>query len=211
MSQFNFNQPFSGVVRHLIIINVLMFFGTLSVMGEQGRMILAAFLPGSYFFAWYQVITHMFMHGSFSHLLFNMLSLYFFAPMVEMVWGPQRFLFYYLSCGLGSYALFMGLKWVELQNMGIDPITSDAPMLGASGAIFGVYVAFAHLFPNQNVSLLFPPITLNVRYLVLILAAMDLYQGLGFAGATGVAHFAHLGGAFMGFLTILMWNGFRLK
>ncbi len=171
---------------------------------------LAAFLPGSEFFAPYQIATHMFMHGGVSHIAFNMLSLYFFGPMVEMTWGPQRFLFYYLSCGLGSYALHTGVQWWELQSMGIDPTTYNVPMLGASGAIFGLYVAFAWLFPNQIISLLFPPISLKAKYFVLILAGLELFYGVG-GYSSGIAHFAHLGGAAVGFFIVLFWNGFRLR
>ncbi len=194
----------------MIIINVLMYFGTLILLGENGRLILAAYLPGSTDFQPYQIATHMFMHADIMHLAFNMLSLYFFGPMVEMVWGPRRFLFYYLACGLGSFALYSGVTWWELQQQGIDPQLWTVPMLGASGAIFGVYVAFGYLFPNQIISLLFPPVSMKAKYFVVIMAGLELFYGVrGYS--TGVAHFAHLGGALLGFLLIMYWYRFRFR
>jgi membrane associated rhomboid family serine protease len=222
MSYFQFNQSFTGVVRHLIILNLLTFVGSYVVLGEEhwdyaagtlddlGRLRLAAFLPGSEYFQPFQIVTHMFMHGDVMHLAFNMLSLYFFGPMVEAVWGHRRFLFYYLSCGLGSYALHQGVQWWELQQMGVDPTTWNVPMLGASGAIFGIFVAFAFNFPDAEIRLLFPPIALKAKYFVPIMAVLELIYGVkGFA--TGIAHFAHLGGAVLGFLIIGYWTRFRFR
>lgn len=222
MSYFQFYQPFSGVVRHLIILNVLMFIGTYAILGSEtvnyntgeieslGRLYLAAYMPGSPHFEPFQIVTHMFMHGDLGHLAFNMLALYFFGPMVEMAWGHRRFLFYYLFCGLGSYALHMGVQYWELEQAGIDPHTWNGVMLGASGAIFGIFVAFAYLFPNQVIRLLFPPIALKAKYFVLIMAVLELFYGVrGYA--SGVAHFAHLGGALFGFLLIMYWYRFRFR
>lgn len=222
MSLFQFYQPFTGVVRHLIILNALMFIGTYAILGSEvinyetgqieslGRMYLAAYMPGSAHFEPFQIVTHMFMHGDLGHLAFNMLSLYFFGPMVEMAWGHRRFLFYYLFCGLGSYALHLGVQWWELEQMGIDPTSYNGAMLGASGAIFGIYVAFAYLFPNQVISLLFPPVSLKAKYFVLIMAVLELFYGVR-GDSSGVAHFAHLGGALFGFLLILFWDKFKVK
>lgn len=212
MSSYQFYQPFSGVVRHLLIINVIMFVASMVAgsYSHDGLSMLAAYIPGSANFQPYQLATHMFMHGNFAHLAFNMLSLYFFGPMVEMAWGHRRFLFYYLFCGVGAYALHMGVQWWELEQMGVDPRMYNGGMLGASGAIFGVYVAFAYLFPNQVISLLFPPVSLKAKYFVVILAAIELFSG--FSGrSTGIAHFAHLGGALFGFALIMVWYRFRLR
>jgi membrane associated rhomboid family serine protease len=152
----------------------------------------------------------MFMHGDVMHLAFNMLSLYIFGPMVEMVWGHKRFLLYYLFCGVGAYALHLGVQWWELEQAGIDPVTWNIPMLGASGAIFGIMTAFACLFPNQVISLLFPPVSLKAKYFVPIMAGLELFYGVkGYS--TGVAHFAHLGGAVFGFLIIMIWYKGRLR
>lgn len=221
MSYFNFQQPFSGVVRHLIIINVLMFVGSYVVLGAEnwdvvsgtghlGRLQLAAFLPGSPHFQPYQVLTHMFMHSNIMHILFNMLSLYFFGTMVEMIWGPRRFLFFYLFCGVGSYGLQMLTEWWQItQGQELAEIVYNIPMLGASGAVFGIYVAFACLFPDVEIRLLFPPIALKAKVFVPIIAALELIYGFG-GYAKGVAHFAHLGGALFGLILILVWYKGRL-
>jgi membrane associated rhomboid family serine protease len=199
-----FSQPLSGVVRHLVIINVLMYFGTLIIMGEPrgeslGRLYLAAFMPGS---------PYMFMHGDIGHLAFNMLSLYFFGPMVEMVWGHKRFLFYYLFCGVGAYFLHMGFQFYEMMESPMAGI--GGPMLGASGAVFGIFVAFAYLFPNQVISLILPPISIKAKYFVPIMAALEFFYGVH-RSASGIAHFAHLGGAVFGFLLILIWYRGRVR
>jgi len=218
-----FYQPFTGVVRHLIILNVLVFIGSYVVLGQEsfprlmegdpsglGRLFLAAFMPGSQYFQPFQIATHMFMHGDIMHLAFNMLSLYIFGPMVEAVWGHKRFLLYYLICGVGSYMLHLGVQFWELDRAGIDPSSWNVPMLGASGAIFGIYVAFGSLFPNQVISLLFPPISLKAKYFVIIMAGLELFYGVrGYS--TGIAHFAHLGGALFGFIMILIWSKGRLR
>lgn len=209
-------QPSLGIVLHLIIINALMYIGSFALLGQElwnprtreiaelGRLKLAAFMPGSQYFEPYQIITHMFMHGNLMHLLFNMMALFFFGPAIEMVWGSRRFIFYYLFCGLGAYVIHLGVQWWELSAAGISPTDWDVPMLGASGAIFGVLVSFAWLFPNQIISLLFPPVSLKAKYFVPIIAVLELIYGVsGFS--SGVAHFAHLGGALCGFLLIVIW------
>jgi membrane associated rhomboid family serine protease len=213
-------QPLSGIVKHLLIINVLMFAGTYLLLGKEvwggldydylGRLRLAAFMPGSTNFAGYQVFTHMFMHGDVMHLVFNMLTLFFFGPMVEMVWGERRFLTYYVVCGLGAYALYMGVQYWELQREGIPLDEWNVPMLGASGAIFGLLAAFAFHFPNHTVQLIFPPVALKAKYFVPIMAGLELVYGVQ-RFSTSVAHFAHLGGALTGFLLIGTWYGFRFR
>ncbi|MFN0213335.1 MAG: rhomboid family intramembrane serine protease [Saprospiraceae bacterium] len=222
MSNSFFNIPFRGVAGQLILINIVVYIGTYLLLGDGtfnrdaydyeslGRMALASFLPGSTHFEPYQIATHMFMHGGLMHLLFNMLGIYWFGSMVEMVWGPQRFLFYYLSCGLGAWAMHVGIQWWELENMGIDPTTFNGAMLGASGAVFGIMVAFALHFPNMEIRLLFPPIAMRAKYFVPIMAAAELVFGIS-GTATGIAHYAHLGGAITGFLLIGYWTKFRFK
>jgi membrane associated rhomboid family serine protease len=213
MAYYQFYQPFSGVVRHLIIINVLMFVGSFVLLGPLGDpdgIQLAAFMPGSTHFQPYQIATHMFMHGGIGHLFFNMLALYFFGPQVEIVWGPKRFLTYYLICGVGAYACHMGVQYYELEQAGIDPHTWNGSMLGASGAIFGVLTAFAYLFPNQIISLIFPPISLKAKYFVPLMAGLELVYGVK-GSSTGIAHFAHLGGALAGFIVIMIWYKGRFR
>ncbi|MCB0525934.1 MAG: rhomboid family intramembrane serine protease, partial [Saprospiraceae bacterium] len=189
MSFFQFNLPFHGVVKHLIIINVLMFIGTYAILGTEvfdydrfdyitlGRMRLAAFLPGSEHFEPYQIFTHMFMHGDIMHLLFNMLAIYWFGSMVEMVWGPKRFLFFYFFCGIGAYLVQTATQWWEISRLGIDPTLWNGSSLGASGAVFGILVAFAMNFPNQEIRMLFPPIAMRAKYFVPIIALLELVYG----------------------------------
>ncbi len=211
-----FQNQLSPVVRDLLIINVLAFVGTYLLLGSEsydaetgellklGRLQFAAYQPGSEHFQPYQIATYMFMHGNISHLFFNMVSLFFFGPMVEAVWGGKRFLFYYLFCGVGAWALHMGIQYWELSRAGIDPTTWPGSMLGASGAIFGLYAAFGYLFPNQVIQLLFPPIPLKAKYFVLIFGGLELMYGVTGTSA-GVAHFAHIGGAVFGLGLIYYW------
>jgi membrane associated rhomboid family serine protease len=215
-----FNQPLTDVTRHLLIINVLMFFGTYILLGSEsydltnggyyalGRLKLAAFMPGSTHFQPFQLATYMFMHADPKHLMFNMLSLYLFGSGVEMVWGAKRYLFYYLACGVGAYAIHFGVEWYTFSQQGYDPTTYNGSMLGASGCIFGVYMAFGYLFPNKEMQLMFPPIPIKAKYLVMMFAASELF--FGFSGTqSGTAHFAHIGGALCGFLLIMYWYRFR--
>jgi membrane associated rhomboid family serine protease len=184
-------------------MNVFMFIGTLIILGDPGRLVLAAYMPGSENFQPWQVITHMFMHGNLMHLVFNMIGIYFFGSMIEMIWNPQRFLFYYFFCGLGAWVLHLAVQWWEFQQMGFDPLDSP-PMLGASGAVFGIMTAFAFHFPNHEIRLMFPPIAMRAKYFVPILAVLELIYGTQRI-SSGIAHFAHLGGAIFGF--ILSYTG----
>ena len=211
-------MPLTYLVKHLLIINVLVFFGTLILLGEPTnydptspefhRGWLAMYMPGSPNFRPYQIITHMFMHGNISHLFFNMFSLFIFGPQIEMVWGPKRFLIYYMFCGLGAAVLQLGVNYWALQQSG-EPLSSYyGSMWGASGAIFGLYAAYAYLFPNNKISLLFPPITLTAKWFVLIMGLMELSYGVT-GSMDHVAHYAHIGGALFGLILIWYWGGFR--
>ncbi|MDO8969775.1 MAG: rhomboid family intramembrane serine protease [Saprospiraceae bacterium] len=220
MTNSFFNMPFRGVAGQLILINIVVYFGSYLLLGQDvfnyetydydvmGRMYLASFLPGSTHFEPFQIATHMFMHGGLMHLLFNMLGIYWFGTMVEMVWKPQRFLFYYFACGLGAWVAHTGIQWWELDKMGIDPTTWNGSMLGASGAVFGIMVAFAMNFPDMEIRLLFPPIAMKAKYFVPLIAVAELVFGIG-GVSTGIAHYAHLGGALTGFLLIMFWTKFK--
>ena len=221
----------TDVVKHLIIINVLMFFGSFVVLGEAEvstinslinypdatrlmdwqRNILACFYPTSPYFQPYQLVSHMFMHANITHILFNMYGLFLFGSAVERIWGAKRFLFYYLFTGFGALALHMLVQYIELE-MGIGhPMSINVPMLGASGAVFGLLAAFGMMYPNNVIGLIFPPIQMKAKYFVILYGAIELFLGLGRFG-TGIAHFAHLGGAVFGVLLILYWrkSGTRL-
>ncbi len=217
--------PLQGVTRHLLILNVLIYFATLVLMRDPtfgtvggvetvdwGRYWLASFYPTSEFFRPWQIATHMFMHGGLTHLAFNMFSLYMFGTMVEMVWGPRRYLFFYLTCGLGAWLLHMGATGWEIAHATPEEAAQirDVPMLGASGAIYGLLAGYGLLFPNNVIQLLFPPIPMKAKYFVLLLAGIDLYSGISGSGA-GVAHFAHVGGAVFGALLYFYWNRNRRK
>ena len=215
----------TDVVKNLLIINVLMYFGTLMLLGEPrqdimhslvnypdahhfmdwGMNILAMFYPTSDYFAPYQIITHMFMHGSISHLFFNMFAVFMFGPPLENLWGAKRFLFFYLFTGFGALILHLFVKYLELHYLGANPLPANVPVLGASGAVFGLLVGFGLNFPNTQLMLLFPPIPIRAKYFVAGYAVIELFLGLGNFN-TGIAHFAHLGGALFGLLLILYWR-----
>lgn len=188
----------TDVVKNLLILNVIIFFVV--------RYDLIPFIPGliKYFvmqpigqgFEPYQIATHMFMHGDERHLLFNMLMLFFIGPAVEQTLGPKRFLLLYIIAGVSSAFLHL--------------LISDEKVVGASGALYGILVAFATMFPNMKM-IIFPiPFEVKAKYLVGAYVVYDLYTGL-----TGyndnIAHFAHIGGAIAGFVMIYFWNMVKLR
>ena len=195
-------------IKHLLIINILMYFGTVAFMGDS-RFILAMYYPASDFFRPYQIVTHMFMHADLGHLAFNMLTLFFLGTWVERVWGTKRFVFFYLFSGLGAALTHLLFMYYEVNYLGVTSAI-NIPVLGASGAVYGVLVAFAVLFPNHRLMLLFPPIPIKAKYLALGLIAIDLFSGLSNTGSN-IAHFAHLGGALFGYLLIRYWYKFGTR
>ena len=214
----------TDVVKNLLIINVLMYLGTLlmgdpssalllELINEQkvdfsmfGRYQLAMYFPTSDYFKPFQLVTHMFMHSDPSHLFFNMFAIFMFGPSVEGMWGPKRFLVYYFVTGFGAMLLHLFVRYLEISVFhSVSPYAENVPMLGASGAVFGIMIAYAMLFPNNRIMLLFPPIPVRAGVLVLIFVVVELTMGLG-GVKTGIAHFAHLGGALFGFLLILYWR-----
>jgi len=229
MSRFQFNSAAGGlpvVVKNLLIINILFFVATWVFASRQIDLInlLGVFYFDSPHFRPWQLITHMFMHGGWEHILFNMFALYMFGSVLENVWGPRRFLIYYLLTGLGAISLQMAVQAAELYSMiggiTIHPDTVIAgqaiyskinsiyayPMVGASGAIFGLLIAFAMLFPNAELFLFFIPIPVKAKYLLPTYILLELYLGVSqFSGDT-IAHFAHLGGALVGFIILKTWN-----
>ena len=166
-------------------------------LGANGLDIFAA----GYEFKPWQLLTYGFMHGSFPHLLFNMLALYTFGAPLELTWGNRRFLTYFLVCIGGAGLLQLLVGWWSMSNGG-----PAYPTLGASGGVFGLLLAYGMLFPNHRVMLLFPPIPMKARTLVILYGLLALM--LGFTGLQpGVAHFAHLGGMLFGWLLIRYWRG----
>lgn len=237
----------TDTVKHLIIINVLFYIGSF-LFPAIGNMLMLYF-PSSQEFKLWQPITYMFMHdkSSFLHILFNMIGVWMFGSALETMWGPKKFIFFYISCGLGAAALHVGINYYTyystlnllIENgyakdqvislisesrynpQWLELITEDelhnfvggyvSPMLGASGALYGVIVAFAFMFPNVELMLMFIPVPIKAKYFVPGLLAIDLFLGLkGQAvfgsGGDGIAHFAHLGGALIGFIMMWYWK-----
>ena len=204
------------VTKNLIIINVIVFVASLL---NQNFMIgtFALFYPTSQYFHWWQVVTHMFMHGGFWHIFFNMYTLLIFGCVVERIIGSKKFLLFYFICGLGAVALHLGVEYLQMQSYmqgaalgnatAIQNIAliKNTPTVGASGAIYGVLMGYAMLFPESRMTLLFPPVTLSAKWMVAIFAAIELFTGVTGLSA-GIAHFAHLGGMLIGWLMILSWR-----
>ncbi len=254
------------VVKQLLIINVLFFIGSYFV--PVAYDFFALYYPQSDDFRIWQFVTHMFMHApfpNFAHILFNMFALYSFGSALEHFWGGKKFLFFYISCGLGAALLHTGVNYFEIQSLlsevaSLNLSTSEIHLLlnadysslfdakgqmiagevntilenvnctqqqfntivqasmvskgtvvGASGAIYGLLVAFAFMMPNAELALLFIPVPIKAKYFVPGILAVDLF--LGFkgssifgAGSTGIAHFAHIGGAITGFLMMWFWK-----
>ena len=204
------------VTRNLIIINIIFFVATLI---NENFMVsaFALFYPKSTYFHSWQIITHMFMHGGFWHILFNMYTLWMFGSVIERMIGEKKFLIFYFVCGLGAAALHTGVEYLQAQNFMADiangstsaatayAALKSTPCLGASGAIYGVIIAYAMLFPESRLTLLFPPVTLSAKWMVIIFAGIELLTGLT-GTVVGVAHFAHLGGMLLGWLLIRYWR-----
>lgn len=249
------------VVRVLLLINVLVFI----VTDEQIIQIygLHSFLSDQ--FNPIQLLTHLFLHSGFGHIFSNMIGLIVFGPMLERQWGPRRFTFFYLFCGIGAALLFSGINYFEMHDVysmvqeyrvspGFDSFSAfidqnasayydrlvpfierfndfpkdtkniqdsvtivnriftdqvDQPLVGASGAIFGVIMGFGLLFPNTELFLLFPPIPIKAKYLVIFYGAFEVYSGFQRAPSDNVAHFAHIGGMLFAFILVKYWNSQR--
>lgn len=155
---------------------------------------------GSLFMPW-QLLTYGFLHGSLGHIFFNMLALWMFGAQLEYVWGPRRYLIFFLTCVVGA-GLIQLLVGAWLTSAGTPPY----PTIGASGGVFGLLLGYGMLFPRRRVMLLIPPIPMEARTLVIVYGALALLMGVT-GGQPGVAHFAHLGGMLFGFALIQYWRG----
>ena len=204
------------VVKNLLLINVIMYVITM-ITGNFMYENFALFYFKSPFFKPFQLVTHMFMHGGFTHIFFNMYTLFIFGGVLERVWGSQKFLLYYFVTGIGAALLHLGVMYLQLQVYIADVNAGDfmaraniqallsTPTVGASGAIYGLLLAYGMLFPNNVMQLIFPPVALKAKWFVLIFGALELLLGLSGRGGN-VAHFAHLGGMIFGFFLILYWK-----
>jgi membrane associated rhomboid family serine protease len=227
------------VVKNIILINVLMLlvdWAVRSVLGVDLTTILGLYFPKSDQFMPLQIVTHMFMHGGFWHIFFNMYALYIFGQVLENVWGPKRFFIYYIICGLGAaltHETVIAFQYAHLvqslspdnfhtvisegtalfreRQLFTDPdmqklqLLLNTPTVGASGAIFGVLLAFGVLFPNTQLMLLFPPIPIKAKYFVLIYGGIELSLAVTQPGSN-IAHAAHIGGMIFGYLLIRYWR-----
>lgn len=190
-------QPFRMLptgVKHLLIINLLVFLATIA-LEQKGLFVITNSLalwsiPSNHFHIW-QPLTYMFMHANFSHIFFNMFALWMFGCILENYWGTHRFITYYLVCGIGA----------ALINMLISPMD---PTVGASGAVYGILLAFGMTFPNEQIYLYFL-LPIKAKWFVIGYAALELFEGI-FNSTDGIAHFAHLGGMLFGLLLILWWR-----
>jgi len=179
---------------HLVIVNVIVYIATL-INYEFMVGTFAMWPPTTPWFRIWQPVTYMFMHGGFTHILFNMYSLYLFGSAVERKIGTPRFLVLYFATGLGAAAL----------NVLVQVLSGSViPTVGASGAVYGLIVAFAMLFPQARMMLLFPPIPMSAKWMAIIFIGLELITGIT-GTQDGVAHFAHLGGAVVGFILIWIW------
>lgn len=196
-------MPITPIVKHMLILNVIMFLG-IKLLPENIGLMMPFYSPPTGFFQPFQVITYMFTHFDMGHIFFNMLSLYFLGPMVEMALGAKRFFGLYMISGLTGLAAHF-LVWYLPYLTGQTDIAPLFSVLGASGAVFGVTIAFATLFPDRELMLLFPPIPIKAWLMAVILVGIGLYQGLSGTGGN-IAHFAHLGGALAGFILAKHWK-----
>ena len=212
-----------AVTRNLIIVNLLCFMAMLA-LGKTGVVDLNSLFGLHFFLATdfhvYQLITYMFMHGGWEHIILNMFMLWMFGSVMERVWGPRRFIAYYLFCGVGAGLMQEIAQFVQFYVISSDAgygfsqllqvaAANDSALrlwttVGASGAIYGLLLGYAMLFPDSVMTLIFPPISLKAKWFVLIFAAIELVMGL--SGGDGVAHFAHLGGMLFGLILILIWR-----
>lgn len=209
-------MPPSTVVKNLLIINVLFFISTAIINSPEVTGRLVSFYPGSPFFFPTQIITHMFMHADFGHLIMNMIGLYFFGTYLERHWGGKRFLVFYMITGLGAYFLFELVEGIQIYMASgsffppdiwwnANPGAALSNVRGASGAVYGLLAGFAICFPHVRVQLLFPPIPMKARTLAIVFGGIELFSLWGRSGGN-VAHIAHLGGMLFAFLLLAYWK-----
>lgn len=227
------------VVKNLLIINGLFFLATIALDSSIHLDLvkwLGLYYPASENFRVWQLVTYMFMHGGFTHILFNMFALWMFGNVLENVWGPKRFLNYYLVTGIGAALVQFAVAFFRIQSilpelspeqiqivykegfsvlmqgknygdpaMGLLNSIINTPTVGASGAVFGILLAFGMMFPNSLIYVYFA-IPVKAKYFVMIYGAIELYSGISNNPGDNVAHFAHLGGMIFGYFMIMYWK-----
>lgn len=211
------NSQFSlrTVVNNLIAINVVVFLAQMIIPGMDAKIVeyFGLHFWESKYFMPHQVITYMFVHDGFSHLFFNMFALWMFGRILEYDLGGKRFLTYYMITGIGAGLLNLGVNWIEFSNLHATYGYADPNLImhinrtvtvGASGAVFGVLLAFGMIHPNDRIMLLIPPIPLKAKYFVIIYGVLEL--AMGFTANDNIAHFAHIGGMLFGFILLYYWK-----
>ena len=206
------------VTRNLLIINVLVFIFTLVIPSATSYLGLHFVLADN--FRIWQLLTYMFVHGGFTHIFFNMFALWMFGRVMENVWGPRKFLYYYLVCGIGAGIMqelaqlgtyyFEGLYAYDHVNTGTAIITTGEYLnlwntVGASGAVYGILLAFGMTFPNERIFIFPIPVPIKAKWFVIGYAALELFSSIS-SSMDGIAHLAHLGGMLFGLLLILYWR-----
>ena len=232
----------TDAIKHLIIINVILFVGPQFLKLDFSNLLALHFPKNEHFGIW-QYITHMFMHGSFGHILFNMYGLWAFGSPLEKMWGKNKFIFFYFSAGIGAGLIYTLVNYYQFNgiynlfvNAGLDQseiitilerakttdvrviehITQEqfnriiglynAKAVGASGAVYGVLVAFGMYFKDAKLALIFLPIPIAAKYFIPILIAIDVFFGMTDYSIGNIAHFAHIGGAIIGFMIAWYWK-----
>lgn len=235
----------TDAIKHLIIINVILYVVP-QFLNMDLTNILALHFPKNEHFGVWQYVSHMFMHGSPAHLIFNMYGLWAFGTPLEQMWGRNKFLFFYFSAGIGAGLIYtlvnyyqfngiyeqligMGLSASDIQHILESGSYNDTvislsnktmrefyslyhtPAVGASGAVYGVLVAFGLMFPNAKLALIFLPIPIAAKYFIPLMIGGDLFFGLTKYSIGNIAHFAHVGGALIGFLIAWYWKQNQFK
>lgn len=234
-------------VKHIIILNVILFIVPQLMPDLNLQSLFALYFPENPNFGFWQFLTHMFMHGGFAHILFNMYGLWAFGTPLEQMWGRNKFLFFYFSAGLGAGAIYtlvnyyqfnsvydqlvsIGLTGTDIQNILntgsynnqiLETISSadlskfyatyHTPAIGASGAVYGILVAFGLSFPNAKLALIFFPVPIAAKYFIPVIILGDLFFGMTNYSVGNIAHFAHIGGALIGFIIAWYWKQNQFK
>ena len=237
----------TDAIKHLIIINVILFFGPMLLKMDLTN-ILGLYFPKNEHFGIWQYVTHMFMHGSIAHILFNMYGLWAFGTPLEQMWGKKKFYFFYFSVGIGAGIIYTLVNYYQFNgiyeifvNAGLNPqeitdilksgmsddarlngvITQDqfnkiiglynTPAVGASGAVYGVLVAFGMYFKDAKLALIFFPVPIAAKYFIPLIILGDLFFGMTNYSVGNIAHFAHIGGALIGFIIAYYWKQNQFK
>jgi membrane associated rhomboid family serine protease len=226
-------------IKHLIIINVILFVAP-QLLQIDFTNILALHFPKNENFGLWQYVTHMFMHASFSHILFNMYGLWAFGTPLEQMWGRKKFLFFYFSAGLGAGLIYTLVNYYQF-NAALETLVSsgiaqseifelmnpnkmyqntdlqkmnqlyNTPAVGASGAVYGVLAAFGLYFKDAKLALIFLPIPIAAKYFIPVMIFGDLFFGMTKYSVGNIAHFAHIGGALIGFIIAYSWKKNQFK